>query len=49
MELVHLHGIGILCMRRLSCSLFASGLGFKVHRLLRTLPSSRLAMVIKWE
>jgi hypothetical protein len=38
MELVHLHGIGILCMRRLSCSLFASGLGL----LLLLNPRSRL-------
>lgn len=38
MELVHLHGIGILRMRRLSCSLFARGLGL----LLLLNPRSRL-------
>jgi hypothetical protein len=38
MELVHLHGIGILRMRRLSCSLLASGLGL----LLLLNPRSRL-------
>lgn len=38
MELVHLHGIGILRMRRLSCSLFASGFGL----LLLLNPRSRL-------
>lgn len=47
-ELVHLHGIGILRMRRLSCSLFASGFGLLLLLNPRSWLIGRRILEIHW-
>jgi hypothetical protein len=48
MELVHLHGIGILCMRCLSCSLFASGFGLLLLLNSRSRLIGRRILEVHW-
>lgn len=48
MELVHLHGIGILRMRRLSCSLFASSFGLLLLLNPRSWLIGRRILEIHW-
>lgn len=48
MKLVHLHGIGILRMRRLSCSLFASSFGLLLLLNSRCRFSGRRILEVHW-
>lgn len=48
MELIHLHGICILRMRRLSCSLFASSFGLLLLLNSRCRFSGRRILEVHW-